>query len=119
MLEQHEQELLEYGIDYQDAMDRFDGEAELYEDFVFRFLEDDKYGQVVEALEAGDVEAAHRAAHTLKGVVGNLSFTNYFRQIGAMSDSLKNNDLEIAKSFLPGVKDAHNQVMQILQKYQP
>ena len=47
----------------------------LVEKFVRKFLDDQSYAALTTAMAAGDPEAAFRAAHTLKGVAANLSFT--------------------------------------------
>ena len=68
--------LMSLGIDYDDAMNRFMGNSELFENFLKSFKDDTSYAQLVKALEAKDVDAAFNAAHSLKGLSGNLSMMN-------------------------------------------
>ena len=61
------------GADYQNVLNRFPNEA-FIKKFVLKFLDDNSYANLKEALAAGNVEEAFRAAHTLKGVCLNLGF---------------------------------------------
>ena len=67
--------LLGAGVDPDSALERFMGNEGLYLRFAGRFLEDRNYEELLKAMEKGDTKAAFAAAHTLKGVSGNLSFT--------------------------------------------
>jgi signal transduction histidine kinase/CheY-like chemotaxis protein len=62
------------GIDTKSALKRMGGNRRLYESLLHKFAE--QQAGAVEgiraALEAGDASTAERAAHTLKGVAGNL-----------------------------------------------
>lgn len=118
MLEKHVDELLANGIDYEEALDRFAGEGAMYEDFVFRFLSDTKFDELVCALDEEDLEAGHRAAHSLKGLTGSLSFKNYHREVGVLSDACREGNLDAAQSCLSAVENAHSQVINVLQKCQ-
>ena len=48
--------------------------AKLIQRFTLKFLEDQSYLQLKQALENKNYEDAFRSAHTLKGVCQNLSF---------------------------------------------
>ena len=60
--------------DYQEVLGRLYSEA-LVTKFVGKFLADQSYQLLESSLKAGDYDEAFRAAHTLKGVTQNLSFT--------------------------------------------
>ena len=60
------------GADYQNTLNRFPNEA-FIKKFVLKFLDDNSYANLKEAIAAGNVEEAFRAAHTLKGVCLNLA----------------------------------------------
>ena len=62
------------GADYSDAVTRMSGEARLLK-FLPMFVKDPTYGDLLKAFENEDWEAAFRAAHTMKGVCANFSFT--------------------------------------------
>lgn len=72
-----------FGGDYEDVRKRLPKE-ELILRFVMKFLEDDSFARLRDALEARDYGEAFQAAHSLKGVSRNLSF----RRLSASSDAL-------------------------------
>ena len=63
------------------------------EDFYFRMIkmgmQDEGYGRLQEALEAGDLTAAFEAAHALKGVAGNLSLTPLYEALSDITERLR------------------------------
>ena len=61
----------------------------LVEKFVRKFPEDQSYAELVAAMSAGDHDTAFRAAHTLKGVTANLSFTRLSTSASALTELLR------------------------------
>ena len=61
------------GIQADEALERLMGSEALLERFLKKFLQDKSYEELVSAIEGQELERAFRAAHTLKGVCGNLS----------------------------------------------
>ena len=57
--------------------------------FVLKFPSDPSMQQLREAIAAGDNERAFRAAHTLKGVTGNLSFTDLYQAASHLTEQLR------------------------------
>ena len=47
-------ELIAHGIDYRGGVDRFGGNAAMFEKFIFRYLNDEHYDLLTQAIEAGD-----------------------------------------------------------------
>lgn len=114
--EQQIDALVAHGIDYHGGIDRFGGNAALFEKFIFRYLDDKHYDQLVEALEAGDIEEGFRIAHTLKGVVGNLSFASYFSVLDPLTEALRVGDADTARMNMPEVTKAHDETVAILKQ---
>ncbi|WP_165054691.1 MULTISPECIES: Hpt domain-containing protein [unclassified Adlercreutzia] len=107
--------LIPFGIDYADAIDRFDGNAALYERLAVKYLSDTRFASLMAALEVDDFDEAYRQAHTLKGVAGNLSLSDLYRTAAFISDALKNGEPALAKSRLPQLERAHHQAIKGLE----
>ncbi len=105
------QKLAAYGIDYMDAMDRMDDNAELYKKLALKYLNDQNYANLVAALEVKDFDGAYKAAHALKGVSGNLSFTDLFKAAASASDALFQGEYQAAEGFLPIISAANDKVI--------
>ena len=63
--------------DYQEVLGRLYSDA-LVQKFVGKFLSDQSFQLLESSLKAGNYDEAFRAAHTLKGVNQNLSFTKLY-----------------------------------------
>lgn len=78
-----------YGADYQATMDRFMNNKAMYLRLLDMLFQDDTMRQLGAALEAGNLREAFDAAHTLKGVVGNMGLTPLSRAISAIVEPLR------------------------------
>lgn len=74
--------------DYDDVLARLSSEA-LVKRFLFKFLDDLSYNNLLNSLEAEDYKEAFRAAHTIKGICQNLSFTKLFESSNRLTDALR------------------------------
>lgn len=61
----------------------------LVEKFVGKFREDKSFEMLCAAMEAGNREDAFGAAHTLKGVCANLSFTRLMGSASRLTEMLR------------------------------
>ena len=108
--------LSSYGIDYDDAMDRFGGNAELFFRLARKYLDGDNYARLVSAMEMHDFDEAYRQAHSLKGVAGNLSFTKLYTIAAEIASNLREGEYVAAESYLPDAKAAHERIVEALGK---
>ena len=59
-----------------------------------RYIWDDSFQILEEALRRGDVKEAFRGAHTLKGVCQNLGFSNLYAPTYTLTETLRAGQLE-------------------------
>lgn len=78
-----------YGGDYTTTMARFMGNEAMYLRFLDMLFQDENLQQLGTALEAGDMESAFAAAHTLKGVVGNMGLTPLYQAVCAVVEPIR------------------------------
>ena len=76
------------GGDYEDVLSRLRSER-LVQKFVLKFLDDGSYALLVDSLAAGSHDDAFRAAHTIKGMCQNLSFTDLEHSSSALTEALR------------------------------
>ncbi|MCI7712567.1 MAG: Hpt domain-containing protein [Clostridiales bacterium] len=77
------------GNDACGALERFLGDEALYETCFRQFLADPAFPALEAALDSGDGAAAFEAAHTIKGVAGNLGLTELYRAACALAEPLR------------------------------
>ncbi len=111
-------ELKELGANVDEAMQRFMNNAALYEKMLKKLPNMMKGTQVMEAIEAGNIDGAIETAHTLKGVLGNLSITPLYEAYTDIVALLRQNDTEKAKSVLEGSFPVEEKVVACIEKYQ-
>lgn len=106
-----------YGVDYTATMSRFMGNRELYLRFLNRFPEDNNVELLGKALEQGDREGAFAAAHTLKGVAGNLGLTALHDAASAIVEPLRRmEEREDYSEMYQKVKVEFERVDELLQE---
>ena len=76
------------GADYQDVLSRLRSER-LVQRFVLKFLDDKSFELLQSSLAQGNTEEAFRAAHTIKGMCQNLSFTQLECSSTALTEDLR------------------------------
>ncbi len=74
----NEKELQLAGMDVASFLARIMNNEALVKLFVKKFVEDSNFALLEQAVEAGDLQAATSACHTLKGMCGNMSLTRLF-----------------------------------------
>lgn len=116
MAENITDKLAAFGIDYADAMDRFGGNAALYERLAAKYLDDTRFVGLVAAMAAHDYDEAYRQAHSLKGLAGNLSFTRLYQAASFVCEALRNGEPARAEGHLPEVREAHEQAMAAMEQ---
>jgi HPt (histidine-containing phosphotransfer) domain-containing protein len=101
-------------IDFEEGLKRMMNNAKFYAKMLTKFKEDTNLASLEEALAAGDMEKAHVAAHTLKGVVSNLSLTELYKQIMELETQIKAKDVNPRQ--MPILKDVYSQTLTEVDK---
>lgn len=102
------------GIDVNSALERFMGNEMLLERFLKKFAADSNYQKLSDAVAAGNKEEALTAAHTLKGVTGNLSMTTLFDLLTRQVQAFREEDWQAAADLMPAITQAYEKVIAVL-----
>lgn len=102
------QRLMDAGLDLNSALDRFMNNEALLERFLAKFPADPNHDRLTAAIAAGDKEGALTAAHTLKGVCGNLSMTALFELLTRQVAAFRADDWEGAVAMMPELDRMYN-----------
>ena len=108
---------LALGGDYDDAVKRLMKES-LVHKFVLKFLNDTSYSMLTESMESEDYETAFLAAHTLKSVCRNLSFTALYESSVRVNEALRADNVEEAKVLMDKVTEDYNKTVTALKALQ-
>lgn len=99
-------------FDYDDFMERMDGDMELLKEVLEIFLEDapNLMGALRLAIRGGDKDAMERAAHTLKGAAANISAKALQRLSSNMQEMIKKGEVVNIEKLL-GNMEAHYEAL--------
>ena len=109
----------EMGGNYTEVCGRLPSQR-LVEKFVRKFLDDRSYAELTAAMAAGDHDAAFRAAHTLKGVCGNLGFDALLNVVEPLTELLRPEGSEIpagANALLEDVCREYDRTVAAIHAY--
>lgn len=115
MDENTQAKIVEAGVDVESALNRFMGRDDLLLRFLKKFGEDPNYELFKESMAEKKYEDAFKAAHSLKGVCGNLSLMSLFQTISKEVEFLRNQQYEEAEKMLPQVVEEYDKCAGILK----
>lgn len=103
-------------IDAEDGLRRLRNNTKLYNMMLMSFQGDRKsYDSMLEAIAASDLQTAQFHAHTIKGVVANLSLKYLTDLIVPFEAKLKQGVLD--EAAVPEIKDAYEGTLAAIAQY--
>ena len=104
-------------IDIPSAKERFMNNEALYKKFLLKFPENTVMTDLEQHMESGNLEEAFRDAHTMKGMVGNLSLYKLMNIAAKVTETLragnKPDDAEMAE-----LRDTYNAAVAAVKEIQ-
>ena len=103
------------GGDFNEVLGRLRSER-MIQKFVLKFLNDGSFDNLCAAMDAGNTEEAFRAAHTMKGVCQNLSFTKLGKSSSELTEALRGGFSPEANDLAERVKADYQQTVSALRE---
>lgn len=110
------EELKALGVNTDEALSRFMKNTALYVRMLGKFPAAVRDADVKSCFEAGDNEKAVAAAHTLKGVTGNLSLTPLYKAYTDVVALLRANEPEKAKEVFEQILPTEEKIIACIEK---
>ena len=95
MTEQDKELLEQNGFDIKGAMKRFLNNEMLYKQCLDKFLTDQSYHNLKQALASNDCQKAFHEAHTMKGFVSNLGMMELYEAVSMVVEKLRAGDMDV------------------------
>ncbi len=105
-----------FGGDYSDVSARLHSDR-LVQKFVLKYLDDPSFDQLCAAMAEQNYEEAFRAAHTIKGVCQNLSFTKLLSSSSRLSDALRHGYTPEAEPLLEELQGDYETVKTAIEAF--
>ena len=117
MNEQMKQDLIEWGVNWDDVKERFMGNEDLVQKFMLKFLNDKSFDELTAGLQNKNAEEAFKGCHSLKGVSGNLALDGMRPDVLELTEILRAGSLEGSEELYARIKTSYNSLIDILKKY--
>lgn len=105
------------GGNYDEVLGRLRSER-MIQKFVLKFLNDGSFDNLCEAMKNGSTEEAFRAAHTIKGVCQNLSFTKLGQSSSELTEALRGGFSPEAEQLAEQVKADYQQTVSAIREFE-
>ncbi len=107
--------LTKAGVNANEGIARFNGNQEVYEECLNRFMADTHFQELQKAIEAQDVKAAFAASHALKGEAGNLSLTKLYADIVPLVEELRARRIDGTAEMMAAVGADYEAIIEALK----
>lgn len=114
-MDRAERDLLEqHGFDVDGTMKRFLNNEIIYKKCLKKFLDDKSIDMLKEAYSAGNIEAAFKAAHTMKGFVANLGMEKLYQFLIPMVEKLRAGEL-LGQDDLKQLEEIYHEMYELIE----
>lgn len=101
-------------LELNSARERFMNNEGLFKRFLFRFPQENRFEELENRIDAGDVQGAFETAHTMKGVAGNLSLQSVSQVLNPIVEVLRRGDIP-EKTQVDELKAACGHILEVIQ----
>lgn len=106
--------LKKFGIDVEEVTRQFKGKQEFYIECLLCFPEDNSYEQILVSLKNNDYKSAFVHVRSLKSLVGNLNFSDYYNDLRILTDLLRPCDPVNTTEIITSLKRNHERILEAI-----
>ena len=118
MTKDYKIQLMKAGVNLNLAMNRFMQNEALYEKFLKKFPNDTTFSILKNKMSENNIQESFAAAHTLKGICGNMEFNNLMEIINPLTEKLRISQLDGADELMKELESRYNTICSIIQRNQ-
>lgn len=109
------EKMMEAGIDYKGALERFVGNERLYEKYLQRFLSDTHMADAWKAYESGDVGEVLEQVHALKGLSGTLGMQPLYEACSVVVSEIRDNPSPYLEEKMYRADQIYEKMIEVIQ----
>ncbi len=119
MNEEFKNDLINWGVNWEEVKERLVGNEDLVEKFILKFLKDPSMEQLQSGLESSNAEEAFQGAHALKGVASNLAMegNGFLVDVKEITEILRPGTMDGAMEVYDRIRPKYDELISILKKY--
>lgn len=107
--------LKQLGCDTDDGLSRCMGNEAFYFKLIGKVLEDKNFQALEDAVAAKDLDKAFDAAHSLKGVLGNLALTPIYQPVYEITELLRERKDMDYSGYLKTISDKRKEIAALME----
>ncbi len=107
--------LKQFGADTDDGLSRCMGNEAFYFKLIGKVIDDSNFKILEDAVAAKDLDKAFEAAHSLKGVLGNLALTPIYEPICEVTELLRAKQNVDYSEYLKKISDKRSELAGLLK----
>lgn len=107
--------LKQLGCDTDDGLSRCMGNEAFYFKLIGKVLEDKNFQALEDAVAAKDLDKAFDAAHSLKGVLGNLALTPIYQPVYEITELLRERRDMDYSGYLKTISDKRKEIAALME----
>lgn len=107
------------GADYEQILGRMMGMEAIIKKFLKKFLQDPTFESMVAAVEHGSCEEIFIAAHTMKGIAGNLELLPLYKASSALTELTRSGtcgDKQVIADSFSQVSAEYKRVTELIER---
>lgn len=105
------------GVDPTNVLHRFGDNEMMLEKFLGKFLNDQTFLALDNAIKEENWEEVFRSAHTLKGICGNFDFIELYNLASKIVEEYRANNFEPIPTLFIKLKDDYTNTVNVLKTY--
>lgn len=111
------EKLMTVGVEYDEVLKRFMGKEDFYLRMLKKFLNDQNYSGLKQAIEDKNWKDAFVYAHTVKGLCGNLGLGGILDYVSPLTEELRSEpyDEESIMHHMRHVAKAYDKTVEVIQ----
>ena len=110
------QDLKDFGANTEEGLSRCINNEDFYFRMIRMAVADKSYGALSDAIERKDLDAAFEAAHSLKGILGNLALTPMYNTVAEMTELLRARKDTDYSPYLEDIMKQHEKLARICEE---
>ncbi|SDX66153.1 Hpt domain-containing protein [Ruminococcaceae bacterium YAD3003] len=107
--------LKQFGADTDDGLSRCMGNEAFYFKLIGKVIDDSNFKILEDAVAAKDLDKAFEAAHSLKGVLGNLALTPIYEPVCEVTELLRAKPDVDYSEYLKKISDKRSELAGLLK----
>ena len=105
--------LRDFGANVDEGLERCMGMEDFYIEMIELGLSDERFENLGQNLEIGNLDEAFENVHALKGVLGNLALGPLYQTVCEMTEHLRNRELIDYKPLYDKLIEQRNQIKEL------